>query len=740
MSRISQDALYQLLPAVHRMRDAKEGEPLKALIGVLAREGAVMEENIEQLFDDLFIETCAPWVAPYVGGVIGYQALYPVEGLTAGNRAEVANTIGYRRRKGTAAVLEQLARDVTGWPARAVEYFQLVATCQHMNTIRPAHHATPDLHDPLTLEPLGQAFDRVTRSVDVRSITQTPGRQSIGGRHNLPNVGLHLWRLGAYRRSTVPAMQVDGRRYLFDPLGAPRQLVNHPVAEREMTTLAEPINVPGPVTRRMLHANPGLWMRGSGGGVMRAFDIFVDGTAIPVTRIEACDLSDEAPGWVHTPHTRIDANDLAEIEGAPGPEVPPANALVRVDPELGRIAFPDVEPGEVRVSYHVAFPAPIGGGEYSRVASLPPPAGGGTVIRHPDAGHATVQDALNALPAGGGVVEITTNDVFDAPLTLTANAETELGLRAADGLRPILRGAVPIEISGGADARVELNGVVIDGAPLHIVPDGDGTSLGSVTLTHLTLIPGLGFTETGAPQSPGAESLQITATGVETRITHTLTGPLRMTDTTNLHLEHSIVDAASANSLDSAEGLAIAGLAGADEPAGALTILTSTVIGRIFARAFPLVSDAILFARDPGDGSAPVRAMRRQDGCMRFSYVPHGSVTPRRYRCQPQMAIDRAISAHQESTGLPVTVFERAVITNQATTWLRPSFTDLSASAPAYAQLRQSAPREIRTGASDEGEMGVYHMLFQPQRETNLRIRLDEYLRFGLEAGLFFES
>jgi hypothetical protein len=36
--------------------------------------------------------------------------------------------------------------------------------------------------------------------------------------------------------------------------------------------------------------------------------------------------------------------------------------------------------------------------------------------------------------------------------------------------------------------------------------------------------------------------------------------------------------------------------------------------------------------------------------------------------------------------------------------------------------------------------MGAFHALYQPQRESNLRIRLDEYLRFGLEAGLFFET
>jgi hypothetical protein len=32
--------------------------------------------------------------------------------------------------------------------------------------------------------------------------------------------------------------------------------------------------------------------------------------------------------------------------------------------------------------------------------------------------------------------------------------------------------------------------------------------------------------------------------------------------------------------------------------------------------------------------------------------------------------------------------------------------------------------------------MGAFQSLAQPQRETNLRVRLDEYLRFGLEAAL----
>jgi hypothetical protein len=55
-------------------------------------------------------------------------------------------------------------------------------------------------------------------------------------------------------------------------------------------------------------------------------------------------------------------------------------------------------------------------------------------------------------------------------------------------------------------------------------------------------------------------------------------------------------------------------------------------------------------------------------------------------------------------------------------------------------QLRRSTHSAIRTGASDESEMGAGHELYQPQRETNLRIRLDEYLRYGLEAGFFYAT
>jgi len=717
MNRISAQALYELLPAIHRMRDADEGEPLRHLIAVLAREGGVMEENIEQLLDDLFIETASDWAAPYIGGVIGYRPLHQIDGAVVSPRAEVANTIGYRRRKGTAAVLEQLARDVTDWPTRVVEFFQLTATCQHMNHIRPGHHWAPDLADPLDLEPLGHAFDRVTRTVDMRSVNRAQGRKSVGGRHNFPNIGLYLWRLEALRQSRTLAVQVDGRRYRFDPLGADRPLMNRPLAEDGITHLAEPENVPGFLTRRQLDANVSLWYG-------RAFQIFVDGTPVPAERIEACDLSDDGAGWNHSPHT----SDAA------------GNFPVRVDPELGRIAFPDEEAGEVRATFHLGFPGRIGGGEYNRAADFAQPTAERPLIAFPHPFHATIQEAIDALPLEGGIVEIRSNDRFAAPMLIDLAAGAEVEVRAADGTRPVLEAAAPMVVRGGEDARVSLNGFVLAGGRLDIEANGDGASLGEVTLRHATLVPGLTLTETGAPTSPEAVSLSVTAMGVELVLERSITGLIRMEDTTNAAIRASIVDAAALDTLNSAEALAIAGLGGTERPAGALTIVGSTIIGRIRARAFPLVSNSVLYARAAGPGDVPVRAFQRQDGCMRFSFVPEGSITPRRFRCQPQLAIDQAVKAREAETGAPITQAERTLIAGRIVRWLVPSFTALSSSHPAYAQLRRTAPAEIRTGADDESEMGVWHHLFQPQREANLRIRIDEYLRFGLEAGVFFET
>ena len=69
-----------------------------------------------------------------------------------------------------------------------------------------------------------------------------------------------------------------------------------------------------------------------------------------------------------------------------------------------------------------------------------------------------------------------------------------------------------------------------------------------------------------------------------------------------------------------------------------------------------------------------------------------------------------------------------------------PVFTSLTCGAAGYGQLAPQTAGEIRLGADDGAEMGAFHDLFQPQRLAGLRASLNEYLRFGFEAGIFLAS
>src|SRR5262245_1735603 len=256
--RFDVDRLYGLLPAIVRIRVAEQGKPLRGLLAVLAEQIGVLEDDLDQLLDDQFVETCAPWVLPYLADLVGLRGLQGVGQAHINPRAEVANTIRYRRRKGTAAVLEQLARDVTGWPARAVEFFQLLATTQYLNHRRPSNQSFVSVRGALRLEALGSPFEHspdgadLTHTADVRLIAS--GR----GRYNVPNVGLFLWRLRPCSLTNSPAVPVvptSKRRFLFSPLGNNMPLFNLPLTEDEFSHLAELVNVAGRISRRELDAN-----------------------------------------------------------------------------------------------------------------------------------------------------------------------------------------------------------------------------------------------------------------------------------------------------------------------------------------------------------------------------------------------------------------------------------------------------------------------------------------------------
>ena len=364
MTHVTPDALYELLPAIYRIRDAERGGPLRALVEVLAQQGRLLEADIERLYDNAFIETCDEWAVPYIGDLLGVRNLHALgEVVGFSQRARVANTIAYRRRKGTATMLEQLATDTTGWPARAVEFFELVATTQHTNHPRLHNHRAPDLRDADALDLIDTAFDRVAHTADVRRIAS--GR----GRHNLPNVGLFLWRLEAYPfEIPVEARPVtdppDGR-YWLHPYGLDAPLFNREQTEDEITHLAEEINVPGRLRRRPLFEELAdrrtAWEAGDepdplSFGEPPVFEVHLDGGALLPEQVLVCDLSDwTAPA----PTTHVH------------PTLGPIETRVSVDPVLGRlVVLGPPDPARVEVGYATGFPGDVGGGPYDRAGSL----------------------------------------------------------------------------------------------------------------------------------------------------------------------------------------------------------------------------------------------------------------------------------------------------------------------------------------------------------------------------------
>ena len=701
------DRLYALLPSLYRLRDLeladpKDGRgPLKALLSVIAEQSVVLADNLEQLYDDFFIETCAEWAVPYIGELVGARNISPFPGASFTERAFVANTMGYRRRKGTAAVLEQLARDVTDWDANVIEFFQRLATTQYMNHIRLDNVSLTDVGDSKSLEFINTSFDKLARTADVRRIE--PQR----GKYNIPNVGIFLWRLGSYSITDAPAYRVDDTRFLFDALGKDVQLYNNPQTEDEITHLAKPINVAMPLDRRIVDRYLDTYY-----GADKSFVINVNGKDAPPMTASApgpdlpvciCDLSDMDDGlgniiWAHQPAGRI-----------------------AVDPVLGRIAFPLVSPPGpvplVRVTYHYGFSAPMGGGEYDRSESFTSE----TIdLRVPD-DETMLQGAIDALGVDGGTIEVNSADVFfEAPaIHLDASGKRVLELRASDGRRPVIdTPSSEIVISGGADAEVTLNGFVIAGTlriPL-LDSHGDPNQLKTLRLVHCALVPGAvpavidgGSPPVAAPAHSVGPVLIVEAPDTTVEIENCIVGQVRSDSGAEIRITDSIVDASDS------KAIAYAGLAN-DDPGASLTIENSTVIGKLYTRVMTYASNTIFLSDlDAIDTwPAPVRAERLQQGCVRFSYVPRGSQLPRLFHCQPATAGDDGR--------------------------VRPAFTSLRYGDAGYCQLSRACAVEITTGADDQSEMGVFHNLYQPRREANLRAALDEYLRFGLEAGIFYAS
>ncbi|HEV2740009.1 MAG TPA: hypothetical protein VGU66_15630 [Candidatus Elarobacter sp.] len=706
------DRLYDLVPVVYRMRDADQGYPLRALLRVIAEQVGVVQDDIAHLYENWFIETCDDWVVPYVGALIGYtpvstggmpgtSARAVARERIAYPRREVANTIRFRRRKGTASLLEDLAEAVGGWPARAIEFYRLLAVTQNIDYLRMDRGRTGELRDGDALEALGTAFDEMARNLDVRRTTSAHAR----GTANVPDVGVFVWRLGAYPLTMVPAYPYDEaspNAYLFNPLGHDTQLFANPQS-------ADP-PLPVRITRRAFEARETAEKSGT-----------------PASGVPFCYGADKSLMlWTGAKPDAVAPDRIVPADLRDWSYRPPAGKIA-VDPVLGRIVFPATQLRRlpVWVSYSYGFSADLGGGEYDRTLEQPQNA----VFYRVGAGapFPRIGDALAKWrqddPADA-VIEIVDSNVYGEVMDIALNAGRTLQVRAANGKRPVIRLSAPddLMISGAAKSWFTLDGIVVTGRPVQIAGEISG-----VTIRHSTLVPGWGLTCDCEPTRPSEPSLEIIEAPRCVTIEHSIVGAIQVDrdelqhDPLQLRIADSIVDATSGDRV----AIGAAGKLCAD---AVLTVRRTTVLGQIQTRTIELAEDSILLGL--------VHACRRQRGCIRFCYVPSGSDTPRRYECQPDL-VEAAVAALPASQ---FTAAARDALLQAERLRVKPDFDGTRYGKPEYCRLSAECAAEITTGADDESEMGVFHDLYAPQRAANLRQRLDDYTPAGSDAGIIYAS
>ena len=610
------DDMWALIPAVYRRRDADMGNVLRALIEVLGEQAGLIRDNIAELYDNWFIETCDDWVVPYIGELTGAMPLVPTGdppiraeaarmAQVAPPRLLVANAIRYRRRKGCLSIIDQLAHDVALWPAQAVEFGKLLVLNQDVR--EPfARGYTAAVRDPAPLALIDTPDDPLARSVDVREAAA----RRVPGRYGPTNVGVFLFTPLICAVAGGDAFCVDEEGFTcfcFDALGRDVPLY-HPAPAGS--------GLPGTIGRGELASRP------TDGGPGWVVDPALYGNSGCIL------ISTQArEGDAFTPigPAAITPADLAGWRERPPP------GFVLVDPERGRIAFAQrAAPQRVRVTYSYALPAAIGGGYPRPVpqevfdAVYPVSAG------QPE-GHNSLRAAVEQWLKDGrqhALIEFRDSLTYDEDRLVVdlSGGGRRLVIRAAAGMRPVIRlsnyeaGAADVwrvNGDGSAGANLVLDGLLIGGRGIALSDYG-----GKLEVRHCTLVPGwLPDGERGR-RHPQAASLAFENCCGSVVVASSILGPIfvqadeKIEDPLPIHLTDSVLDAGGDHQ---------AFLSPSVVPYVALTVRRCTLIGAATVHTVPLAENSIFTGR--------LAVARRGAGCVRFCALPIDSRTPRRVVC-----------------------------------------------------------------------------------------------------------
>lgn len=496
--------LFDRLPEIYRQRDAEQTPPgtLEAYVGALDTVLSALRDRVEAQYDDLFIETCADWLVPYIADLVGTSHL---KGEARTLRADVARTVHHRRRKGTPGAVESQVFALSGWAVHAVELRDRLAWNMHLNHLRPDRGGTPPwlsapdrdprhpvrggtaaLRAPAWLSFIDTPFDPCARTVDLKPPLPREGEGPARAAVNLPNLGVFLWRLADYQVAVsmptpprLPAPQIvtlggPGEaefavRFNVHPQGDPTVLFNthrfH--ADDEPPNLADADAVPGPMPAARLHTPLNT---GAPAGRPEAYVQVLTYTGASPLR-----PADDAPGLLlHLPAApfagfawRFRGANLCAWEAGLAPPLRPLE--IAIDPERGRIVFgvtgalvaDQAEPmaSGLRVSATHGFSGPVGARPGPQplppaIPGSPPP----TVLRvtrvsGPGALAAALADLdQRVTPLVVEIADSLTHELdLDSVIGIGIDGAQRflrlghaLTIRALDGERPLIRLARPL--------------------------------------------------------------------------------------------------------------------------------------------------------------------------------------------------------------------------------------------------------------------------------------------------------
>lgn len=497
------ERLWGLLPGIYRtldfLPDGSTG-PLRELVVRIGTQIAQTRRQIDRTWENQSIEGCEDWLIPYVGDILATNL---VAGLDArAQRLDVAKTIYYRRRKGTLAILEELAADITGWNARAVEFFTRLGRTRHgldpaIGTDRPAailaglmgarsltpRGGTADLRHAQAAADSATAFDEFAHTADLRR-----GAEGSGW-HNIPRLGIFLWRLRSFGCDLTTPVEhaLCPGQFTFDPTG--REIPLFAADTRDARQYGD------------AWVTPDAWMLPGpiSAGLLDQFGDALYPASLAALRV-AGPLVDEL-----------------------------ASGDVAIDPARGRLRLLSPLPaGAVpRVRYHYGFASAIGAGPYDRQAL------GETLPTAPPGPAVTVSGGAGALATGlggqvAGCVTIADSLTNDPPGPLAGI--TGLLIRGGPNQRPVIRspGAAWVLTGAGETARLCLEGLLWSGGD--IILRG---RFAEVELVCTTLDPGEAPEADGTiPQSIDGRKLVPTTLWIEgqvgtLRLSRSITGPIR---------------------------------------------------------------------------------------------------------------------------------------------------------------------------------------------------------------------